>query len=52
MRCGERGRLAQGQITSIERNFGKRRSDVALVQFKAVYASLIGKWSIALQFVR
>jgi len=43
--------LAQGEITSIERNFGKRRSDVALAQFKTVCASLIGKWSIAVQLV-
>jgi hypothetical protein len=44
--------LAQGELTSIERHFRKRRSDVALAQFKTMHAPLIGKWSIAVQFVR
>ena len=52
MGCGERGRLAQGEITSIKGNLGKWRSDVALVQFKPMCASLIGKWSVAVQFIR
>src|SRR5437764_211316 len=52
LRNSRRRRLTQREIASIKRNLGEGQAGFALMQVKTVRATVVGKWSIAAQFVR